>query len=312
MKWTVVAACAGLVLAVVVVTPAHAEPPTPGSGYGPRPNRVDVETSVIASDTGVIIYVGLRATTPGAAGRDATPGDLVAYSGPVCHLEPVMFGDASYRGYFQAGFQENPGTYPHSLRCDDRTLQFVWIPTDPDLTVEIVIGEPAGVGADPLSIAEALLGIVPLPPISVGANPDTGLVAMPSWYWIEGYGGELLTGSETLGDTTVEVEIWPDRYEWLFGDGGALTTTSLGIPYPGESDIQHVYEQSSLSAGGAFEVRLDIVFSARYRVITEEEDGEGGTILVVGDWEDLGPMTRSFTRVYPVQQLQSVLTAGSD
>ncbi len=45
-------------------------------------------------------------------------------------------------------------------------------------------------------------------------------------------------------------------------------------------------------------------------MITEELDAEGDLVIVVGAWEPLDPMVRSFVRAYPVQQLQSVLTAG--
>ena len=37
--------------------------------------------------------------------------------------------------------------------------------------------------------------------------PDTGLVALPSWFWIDGYDGTPITASESLGGVTVEVEI---------------------------------------------------------------------------------------------------------
>jgi hypothetical protein len=154
-------------------------------------------------------------------------------------------------------------------------------------------------------MAEALLGIVPLPPITVGANPGTGLVALPSWFWVDGYGGEPLSGSDTLGNTTVAVVITPERYDWSFGDGAVLTTESLGRPYPAESDIQHTYERSRTA-----DVQVEITFGGQYQVTTVEDDGEGGTVEVVGPWEPLDPMVRTFSRPYPVQQLQSVLTAG--
>ena len=76
-----------------------------------------------------------------------------------------------------------------------------------------------------------------------------------------------------------------------------MNTVSLGRPYPQASDIRHSYEQSSLSAGGAFPVTVEISFSVRYRV-----DG--------GAWQPLDPISRSFTAAYPVQQLQSVLTGS--
>ena len=196
------------------------------------------------------------------------------------------------------------------MSCDDGYFGIAWVPVDapgdPDVVVE-VLPEDA---VDPEAVAQSLLGLVPLPPITVGANPGTGLVAMPSWFWVDGYDGSPLYGSEALGNTTVEVEITPQRYDWHFGDGGFVSAGSLGRPYPDESDIQHTYEQSSLVAGGQFEVRLEITFAGQFRVITEEDDGEGNIVVTVGDWEPLDPMVRSFVAPYPVQQLQSVLTSG--
>ena len=136
---------------------------------------------------------------------------------------------------------------------------------------------------------------MPLPPIGIGANPQVGLVALPAWFWVRGYDGATLRGSESLGRSTVEVEITPAGYRWSFGDGAALETHSLGRAYPAESDLRHAYEQSSLGAGGTFAVVLEITFSARYR-----ENG--------GPWLPLTPIVKSYTRAYAVQQLQSVLT----
>jgi hypothetical protein len=160
-----------------------------------------------------------------------------------------------------------------------------------EVSVVVIEGDPV----DPASVAAELLDHVPVPAITVGVNPEVGLVALPSWFWVEGYDGLPITASDTLAGTTVEVEITPTGYRWTFGDGATVESNSLGQRYPEESDIRHTYEQSSLSVGGAFPVSVEITFSARYRV-----DG--------GPWQPLDPITRSFTTAYPVQQLQSILT----
>ena len=90
------------------------------------------------------------------------------------------------------------------------------------------------------------------------------------------------------------MEVQPLRYRWSFGDGTTAETTSLGQRYPAESDIQHVYEQSSLAAGGAYSITVEVTFVAQYRV-------SGGA------WQTLDPITRSFSNDYTVQQLQSVI-----
>jgi hypothetical protein len=147
---------------------------------------------------------------------------------------------------------------------------------------------------DPLSVAAELRITCPFLTWP-SARTVTRPAALPSWFWIDGYDGAPISSSSTLGGVTVEVQIVPQRYTWSFGDGGTLETTVPGEPYPAESDIQHSYEQSSLGAGGAFVVTVEISFSAQYRV-------NGGA------WQSLDAITRSFTGDYPVQQLQSVLT----
>lgn len=290
-------ACAGLLLAMSVVASASAEPPTPGGGLTPRPDRpaTVVETNVIATQSGVTIFIGITSTTPGSPGSPGSSEQISGPSGPACTAAAMNIGYAS-AGWVRAGLDANPDTTPWTVTCDNDYFGIAWVPIDapgpPDVVVE-TLPDPA---VDPVVVAQSLLGIVPLPPISVGANPGVGLVAMPSWFWVDGYDGSPLYGSETLGLVTVEVEIAPERYVWHFGDGASEETDSLGRPYPEVSDIQHMYEQSS-AADGKFEVRLDLTFRARYRV-----DG--------GPWLPLESMVRSFAHDYPVQQLQSVLTAA--
>jgi hypothetical protein len=52
-----------------------------------------------------------------------------------------------------------------------------------------------------------------------------------------------------------------------------------------------------LRAGGTFNSQLDITFAARFRV-------NGGA------WQPLAPVVQTYSRAYPVQQLQSVLTTS--
>ena len=299
----------GMLLASTSVV--YADPPTPGQAGNLRGLRPDVvETDVVATNDGVTIYVGIRATRPGSPGSPGASDLISGPATPTCTAQALNVPfDSATNGWMRDGLRDNPGTVPVGVHCDE-SLTIVWVPVDggtpPDIVVNVLPSDPGA----PSLVAEDLFGIVPLPPISLRANPGTGLVAMPSWFWVDGYDGSPLYGSETLGNTTVEVEITPQRYDWHFGDGGFLSTGSLGRPYPDESDVQHTYEQSSQVAGGQFEVRLEITFGGQFRVITEEDDGEGNIVVTVGDWEPLDPMVRSFVAPYPVQQLQSVLTAG--
>ena len=103
-----------------------------------------------------------------------------------------------------------------------------------------------------------------MPSLRLGMNPKLGMVAVPTWFWVEGYDGDVIplsdnltlthqechrvadrdangliqldvngsprTRSEcvTLSDTmSVEVRVWPRTFAWSFGDDHITT-----IPCP--------------------------------------------------------------------------------
>ena len=277
-------------LAVSLVSSARADDP-----YTPDPNAPtsDATVSVESNGEGVTIYIAVSETSPGSS-SDPSSGDSTDDSGGwSCTANVMNIGNAT-REWFEREAPLHPGEAPWVVNCDNGFMSIVWLPinTQPSDVNIVVVPDDS---VDPASMAAELRDHVPVPDITVGVNPATGLVAMPSWFWIEGYDGSAIRTSDTLGDTTVKVEIRPTGYRWSFGDGAALETDSLGEAYPDESDIRHTYQQSSLADGGAFRVTVRITFSVRYRV----DDGP---------WEPLDPITRSFSAAYPVQQLQSILT----
>jgi len=170
----------------------------------------------------------------------------------------------------------------------------------------------------PREIAVDILEHVSLPGAELRANPAVGLVAMPAWFWVEGYDGRPF-GSQRTVDIPAEVEsdvplsvvpagdprrrqstlsvavrIWPVRYEWDLGDGTQMTTHSLGRAYPQESDVRHTYERSSLGRAGGYTVRLTIEFASEFSV-------NGGAP------QPLAVTRRAYETAYRVQEIQSVL-----
>ena len=165
-----------------------------------------------------------------------------------------------------------------------------------------------------------ILQDVPLPTAKVRMNPDLGLVAVPTWFWLEGYDGRAFGASRRvnipaeIGDDvsfddvprddprrrptamTVTVTVRPSRYEWSFGDDTRLVTSTLGRPYPQASDVKHTYEFSSLQSPAGFTVGLTIEFAAEYRI-------NGGAA------QALPPIRRSYESSYRVQEIQPVLTS---
>jgi hypothetical protein len=233
--------------------------------------------------------------SPGSAPGSAFSTTVSTGNSRICRISAQNIGIVlSNSSWYQAEQAAHPDSVFGSVSCDDGFFAFIWIPvgTPAGGNVQVVFVDDDGV--DPVAIALELLNHLPIPDIAIDANPATGLVALPSWFWLDGYDGSPISSSDALPGVAVDVEVEPLVYRWSFGDGTTAETTSLGQRYPAESDIRHVYEQSSLAAGGAYSVTVEVTFSARYRV-------NGGA------WETLDPITRSFSNDYPVQQLQSVL-----
>jgi len=118
----------------------------------------------------------------------------------------------------------------------------------------------SGTTTDPRQIALGMFDQMNLPSIALGMNPRLGMVAVPTWFWVEGYDGDvvalmdslvltheechtvadrdahgqgLLDGDgaprtrrecQTFSDSmTVEVRVWPKTFVWSFGDNGGRT-----------------------------------------------------------------------------------------
>jgi hypothetical protein len=118
------------------------------------------------------------------------------------------------------------------------------------------VGVPATDHFDPLPLALRMEAELPPPYLHIGMNPGRGMVAVPTWFWVEGYDGGMLSQSETVleareechfvavrddrgspvldvdrrpkvrrsctVETTtfvVDVRLWPTRFAWDFGDG---------------------------------------------------------------------------------------------
>lgn len=135
---------------------------------------------------------------------------------------------------------------------------------------------------------------VPMPTVGIHANPGVGLVATESWFWIEGYSGEPITSSTDAFGRPIEVEAKAERYEWHFGDGSSLVTTSPGRSYPQRSEVRHIYERSSAGTEGGYLVQARFVFSVQYRV------GGGAPIELPG-------IIRTAAFRYPVRESQAVI-----
>jgi hypothetical protein len=138
---------------------------------------------------------------------------------------------------------------------------FCWHDDHAFLPLGAQAGIPCGVhvtggSVDPAAVARALFDHLDLPDLRIGMNPRLGMVAVPTWFWVEGYGGEVIPLTDnlvvsheechdvanrdaggaavlddngapathrecrTISDTlTVQVRAWPRAFHWTFGDG---------------------------------------------------------------------------------------------
>ena len=271
------------------------------------------------------------AATPGRRWTDRTGYHWESPTGQVITATPPNISSATRQSWVEQ-FQQHQNQNPFLIYVDQQFSGLVWVPQSSNSS-NITIGPaPAnspppdtavggnGGSTDPREVALDALGHVPLPNIQLHMNPALGLVAMPGWFWVEGYDGSPFGTSRTVNippevgpevptsvvpandsrrqgsSFTVEVRIWPTRYEWTFGDGASLTGLSLGKPYPAQSDIQHTYEYSSLRFPNGFPLWLTADFAAEYRV-------NGGTP------QGLPTIRRTYQSTYRVQEVQPVLAS---
>ncbi len=207
---------------------------------------------------------------------------------------------------------------------------------------------------DPYPLAVRMAADLPPPDLRIGMNPALGLVRVPTWFWVEGYDGGVRSQSESVLEAnercrlvvirddhhmpildedgrprvrrectvetttfTVDVRLWPGRFQWDFGDnhsraigcpglgdcGDALGQVFVDSSHP--SPIQHPYVWSSLGMNGdqdAYTIKLGITFAAQYRV-TVSGNGTG-----TDGWRSLPERELFWTASHKVQEAQAVLT----
>ena len=300
----------------------------PGSGQAhlTGSSNSDSSPSVSAASGGS----GAGATRPGRSWTDVTGYHYETPSGQVVTLTPPNISSATRQSWMEQ-LQQHQNQNPYIMYVDQQYNGIIWVPStsgSSNLRFEPAppappaqAGLPGGNAnsTDPREVALDALGRQPLPNAQIRMNPALGLVAMPGWFWVEGYDGSSFGTSRTVDvppevgsdvptsvvpandprrqgtSFTVEVRLWPTRYEWSFGDGASQLSSSLGQPYPAHSQIQHSYEYSSLQFPDGFPVSLTIDFGAEFRV-------NGGAP------QPLPSIRRTYAAGYRVQEVQPVLT----
>ncbi len=295
---------------------------SPGIGAGTTGSTSNTGTTKAAGSSG-----GSTASTIVRSWYDPSRGYFSQTAdGTIFAFEGVNLGQAAMgpSGWYTIGIRQHPNSTPYAFSVNGVYQHIVWIPINtPSVSVNVStttgMAGSQSVQVDPKSLALDILKHVPLPNAQLRANPGLGLVALPAWFWVEGYDGKPFGASQAVdippevgaetpvsvvpqGDprrvatsVVVEVQVQPSRYEWSFGDGKTLVTQSLGQPYPEESDVKHTYQYSSLRFPSGFPLKLTVEFSVEYQV-------NGGPPQV------LPPITRTYEATYQVQEIQPVLT----
>jgi hypothetical protein len=235
-----------------------------------------VTATVETNPEAVTVEAGVSNSVGGGSGGQ------VSSSGSNCRLEATNIGASLSQEFWDRPANE----LPFFLWCDGQIVGLVWVAI-------AVSGPPLG-GPNPEEIAMKLRDRIPIPNVTIGVNPERGLVGVESWFWIEGYTGRPITESTNAFGRRIEVEARVERYAWSFGDDGRLRTGTLGRPYPERSDVRHVYERTSLGYEKGYPVEVAFFFSVRYRV-------EGG------GWIELPGIERFAEASYQVRESQAVI-----
>lgn len=168
----------------------------------------------------------------------------------------------------------------YALLCDGSLHAFVWVA--PDDVVDL----------DALARREAQRYVedVLVPDVAIGVNPaPKGLVGVPSWFWVEGFGGSLQAPPISALGMTIDVRMSSGEVTWDFGDG-TVGAGDLGRPYPQESTVQHVHQRD-----GSFTITATIELAPEYRV-----NG--------GPWLPLPALRATASTDHPVEQRQAVIS----
>ena len=145
------------------------------------------------------------------------------------------------------------GVFSIPLFC--RRDDYMFLPPDALAGLPCAGSVPSQEAFDPLPLALQMAAELPPPDLRIGMNPAKGLVAVPTWFWVEGYDGGTRSKSKTvveshqncqfvveqdgdgqplLDDTlrprtrrdcttesttfVIDVRLWPNHYAWDFGD----------------------------------------------------------------------------------------------
>jgi hypothetical protein len=228
---------------------AQGRPAAPGEGPSDPPALPIANCAYVRSD-----YQPPGETARPASYRAPAAGGLV--------VRPAVSGSSrlSVRPVASPPGQ-GPGAW-YVYRCTsggERDALFrapVWIPD-----------AAAAPAPDPEALAEQARNQLRLSGPRIVMNPSADqLVGLPTWLWLDAAGWNQVTATAAAAGVSVTAVAKPAQVTWSLGDGGTVTCTGAGTPFPAGADPKsaspdcgYTYRHRSLdSAGGTFAVTATV------------------------------------------------------
>gem|GEM_PF-919216 len=193
------------------------------------------------------------------------------------------------------GYLIKPLSTPTQAACPpDQTGYYVYAPDGSYAGIVCVptVSAAAPAGSPAQQLAQQASSQQPWPNLVAGANPDVGVSGLNSWFWLGGGSANLPQATASAGPLTVAVRASLADVIWDFGDGTRYDSgSSLGRPYPQQSDVTHLYQTDSYGLTGGYQLTVTLRFAVDYSI-----NG--------GPWQALGTKARVYSRQYPVYQVQ--------
>jgi hypothetical protein len=170
---------------------------------------------------------------------------------------------------------------------------------------------PAAPKVDPLDLAEQAERSISVPSPSILTNPpESGIVNLPTWLWIDSSLWHSRSVSASAGGVSATATATPVSVTWSTGDGASLVCDGPGVPYDpsipsaGQSTYcEHTYSVSSLGEpspdGSPNDAAFTLTAAVTWDVSWTASSGAGGSLAQLD--------TNSSERLR-VEQVESVNT----
>ncbi|MBW8825284.1 MAG: hypothetical protein JF603_02880 [Acidobacteria bacterium] len=183
--------------------------------------------------------------------------------------------------YGTHGEAPSTGAITFMVYCGDTLIRSGWrMPNERD-------------AADAMPIVQRLIDRLEVEDKSIDIRPNhAGVVAVPAYYWVTGYDGGDVSQTDTVGGIDITVTAHLTNVVWNFGDEADSQHGGLGQPWPQRSDVHHSYRYPA-PAGDPYVITATLWFQPTFTV-----GGQPGAAL--------DPFPVTFTRAYPVREIQAV------